>query len=347
MDDIKQCPYCAEDIKKAAIVYKHCGRELPEYEGSAPSGASKRKRVDAELGREKGAAERKSHVKWWLSGLGVVSAFYAHPYGGPELWGNVGVSAVLWFSIGWVIDSFRESRWKKKSQDGTKDRQADKSDYPIRLKTYVKVGFLVVIVGIIVLLIYLAIATNGGRFPSLVFGESTRTPRPVYSTATFDPAYVRQEATFESVNATVAAVLPYLPSDIDCVFLDRNTFEGPFYTNQKYCLIDVVDARSPCLTSQLGPPKYWTEEGNYVVTFWLARWGWLRIVDSTSTHPDIRVGQCIIAIGYAKNLPRIQLSPVPTSAPGGPYDWDAFGEGSISGMTLIDATGQISLCPKP
>ena len=29
--DIKQCPYCAEDIKAAAIVCKHCGRELPEY----------------------------------------------------------------------------------------------------------------------------------------------------------------------------------------------------------------------------------------------------------------------------------------------------------------------------
>lgn len=27
--DIKQCPFCAEDIKKAAIVCKHCGRDLP------------------------------------------------------------------------------------------------------------------------------------------------------------------------------------------------------------------------------------------------------------------------------------------------------------------------------
>ena len=27
-DDIKQCPFCAEDIKAAAIVCKHCGREL-------------------------------------------------------------------------------------------------------------------------------------------------------------------------------------------------------------------------------------------------------------------------------------------------------------------------------
>ena len=26
--DIRQCPFCAEDIKKAAIVCKHCGREV-------------------------------------------------------------------------------------------------------------------------------------------------------------------------------------------------------------------------------------------------------------------------------------------------------------------------------
>ncbi|KAA3643477.1 MAG: hypothetical protein DWQ07_23480 [Chloroflexi bacterium] len=31
--NIKQCPYCAEDIKAAAIVCKHCGRQLPEYDG--------------------------------------------------------------------------------------------------------------------------------------------------------------------------------------------------------------------------------------------------------------------------------------------------------------------------
>ena len=28
VSDIRQCPFCAEDIKKAAVVCKHCGRDV-------------------------------------------------------------------------------------------------------------------------------------------------------------------------------------------------------------------------------------------------------------------------------------------------------------------------------
>lgn len=34
--DTKRCPFCAEDIKRDAIVCKHCGRDLPRAE--APTG---------------------------------------------------------------------------------------------------------------------------------------------------------------------------------------------------------------------------------------------------------------------------------------------------------------------
>ena len=36
-EDTKVCPFCAEEIKLAAIVCKHCGRELPGYEEKFPT----------------------------------------------------------------------------------------------------------------------------------------------------------------------------------------------------------------------------------------------------------------------------------------------------------------------
>ena len=49
MDDTKLCPYCGEEIKPAAIVCKHCGRELPEYEELKPETAQQ---LPSKSGRE-------------------------------------------------------------------------------------------------------------------------------------------------------------------------------------------------------------------------------------------------------------------------------------------------------
>jgi hypothetical protein len=52
-DGIKQCPFCAEDIKEAAIVCKHCGRDLPsevlefEHEEVVPAKENKQKKKNS------------------------------------------------------------------------------------------------------------------------------------------------------------------------------------------------------------------------------------------------------------------------------------------------------------
>lgn len=42
--DTRTCPFCAEEIKLAAIVCKHCGRDVPPIKREAPPIKSARKR---------------------------------------------------------------------------------------------------------------------------------------------------------------------------------------------------------------------------------------------------------------------------------------------------------------
>jgi menaquinol-cytochrome c reductase iron-sulfur subunit len=39
------CPFCAEDIREAAVVCKHCGRDLPQADATAPAAKTKFPRV--------------------------------------------------------------------------------------------------------------------------------------------------------------------------------------------------------------------------------------------------------------------------------------------------------------
>ena len=55
---MKTCPYCAEDIQDAAIVCRHCGRDLPASGTAQPSSA---------------ARKRKTWPIWMLAILGVLA----------------------------------------------------------------------------------------------------------------------------------------------------------------------------------------------------------------------------------------------------------------------------------
>jgi hypothetical protein len=45
-NNLKLCPYCAEKIKLAAIVCKHCGRELDDYRYKSPESQQNKKVLD-------------------------------------------------------------------------------------------------------------------------------------------------------------------------------------------------------------------------------------------------------------------------------------------------------------
>ena len=61
--------------------------------------------------------KRKSNWRVWLAIVGFLAVLFRFEgaYGGPEFYGLLATSVIVWYLIGWAIDAFRERRWKNKS----------------------------------------------------------------------------------------------------------------------------------------------------------------------------------------------------------------------------------------
>lgn len=91
-DTMKLCPFCVEEIQDAAIVCKHCGRDLPETRPSEPHSARVLPAARAQMGLARGPRRVASLL---AIGLGSVLCFLPDmgALGPLLLW--IGLAAVL------------------------------------------------------------------------------------------------------------------------------------------------------------------------------------------------------------------------------------------------------------
>jgi predicted phage tail protein len=109
MSETKPCPYCAEDIKAAAVVCKHCGRDIGPDTRAVDEPPCRQCGGAIEVGSYTPSRGTKG-IGWFALILGAVLLIFAPP---------VGALVIIAGAICIAVDEGSPGVWLKCSKCGT------------------------------------------------------------------------------------------------------------------------------------------------------------------------------------------------------------------------------------
>jgi hypothetical protein len=312
MPTTKHCPYCAEDIKMAAVVCKHCGRELPGFEElSSDSVVTEKSRNTRNKSNSNKKVGEKSVIKTSVV-IGFIFAFLS-------------IFAAIYASYDQVTGLFLRTFW------------INLILYPLSnfiffyLSSFViitvknRIGWSTLIFVTIGLAVLIMLSRNVNNIAPLLAensqsGNPNLTTSEINNSATIQPTIVptgtpNYEATWEAIGATETS---FLASGIEnripgnCIYAgDDDLALGSFafrdYGNESYCIWGLIGTKSSFYSSLDGnPPLYFTNEGNhgYIFNFLASPF---RFGHATIYQPNFFVGDCVIVTGRVVELPLVHL----------------------------------------